>query len=93
MLKFFSRSGLTYVNKNTVEYWINYPEREKSDFVTFWNSLTLPIRWLLWTSKGLAGLPYTDNMRERLCDQAAALGSVAGLYVVVAITAFLVPPG
>ena len=71
--------------------WLSFPNKPQDNVIL--NSITLPFKWLLWTSKGLAGLPPNQNMRERLCNQSTSLGSVAGLYLVIAISAFLVPPG
>ncbi len=70
--------------------WLSFPEHSQHNAIL--NSITLPFKWLLWTSKGLTGLPPNQNMRQRMCNQAASLGSVAGLFLVVAISGFLVPP-
>jgi hypothetical protein len=76
----------------TFDSWVNFPTAEKSDFEVAVNSLTLPLKWLLWTNKGLSGLPKNQCLRERLCNQSTSLGSVAGLYLVIAISGFFMPP-
>lgn len=73
--------------------WIDLPtDYDQSSSIIF-NSITLPFKWLLWTTKALAGLPPHQSLRERLCNQAASLGNVAGLFLVIAISAFFMPPG
>lgn len=85
-LKFIPKMG------HALEDWINLPEDHHNSSGILFNSLTLPLKWVMWTSKSLAGLPPHQNLRERLCNQSASLGSVAGLYLVVAISGFFVPP-
>ena len=77
---------------NTLEDWLSIPQDPGKSSSIFFNSVTLPFKWLLWTSKALAGLPPHQSLRERLCNQSASLGSVAGLFLVIAISAFFVPP-
>ena len=71
--------------------WLDFPVG-KTNGVLF-NSITLPFKWLLWTNKSLAALTPDSNVRERLCNQSLSLGSVAGLYLVISVAAFLTPPG
>ncbi len=77
---------------NTLEEWLSIPQDPANPSSIIFNSVTLPFKWLLWTSKALAGLPPHQSLRERLCNQSASLGSVAGLFLVIAISAFFVPP-
>lgn len=85
-LKFVPKMG------HALEDYINLPEDHHNSSGILFNSLTLPLKWVMWTSKSLAGLPPHQSLRERLCNQSTSLGSVAGLYLVVAISAFFVPP-
>lgn len=71
--------------------WLAFPVGQKGS--VFLNSLTLPFKWLLWTHKSLAALTPDADVRQRLCNQSQSLGSVAGLYLVIAVSAFLMPPG
>jgi hypothetical protein len=58
------------------------------------NNLVLPYRWLLWTSQNLIGLdPKDGSLRERLSNSVNILGTAAGLFLVIAATALLTPPG
>lgn len=77
---------------HTLEDWLSIPQDPGSSSAVFFNSVTLPFKWLLWTSKALAGLPPHQSLRERLCNQSSSLGSVAGLFLVIAISAFFMPP-
>ena len=77
--------------EHNLEDWLNFPTEPTK--YTFLNSATLPFKWLLWTSKGLASLSPNEDMRTRLSNQSSLLGNVAALYLVVAISAFLNPPG
>jgi hypothetical protein len=85
-LKFIPHMG------HTLEAWMDFPTDTADNSGILINSITLPFKWVLWTTKGLAGLPPHQSLRERLCNQSASLGSVAGLYLVIAISAFFIPP-
>lgn len=76
-----------------LEEWIDFPSGHTSSLTILFNSLILPFKWLLWISKGVAGLTLTESLRERLRDQSTSLGSVAALYLVITVSAFLTPPG
>lgn len=77
---------------HSLDEWLDIPEHPGHTSGIIFNSITLPFKWLLWTSKALAALPPHQSLRERLCNQSASLGSVAGLFLVIAISAFFVPP-
>jgi hypothetical protein len=77
---------------NTFDDWIRLPTGTEFSSGILFNSITLPLKWVVWTTKGLAGLPPHQSLRERLCNQSSSLGSVAGLYLVIAISAFFLPP-
>jgi hypothetical protein len=70
---------------------LDFPTHSK--YVLF-NNLILPYRWLLWTSQNLIGLdPKDGSLRERLSNSVNILGTAAGLFLVIAATALLTPPG
>lgn len=85
-MKFIPKLG------HSLDDWIDLPIDHDQKTNIIFNSITLPFKWLLWTSKALAGLPPHQSLRERLCNQSASLGSVAGLFLVIAISAFFIPP-
>lgn len=93
-LKSKSFAGIKFVPKlgHALEDWIDLPVDHDQKTNIIFNSVTLPFKWLLWTSKALAGLPPHQSLRERLCNQSASLGSVAGLFLVIAISAYFIPP-
>jgi hypothetical protein len=78
---------------HAMEDWTTIPDDHHESSGIFFNSVTLPFKWVVWTSKALSGLPPHQSLRERLCNQSASLGSVAGLYLVIAISGFFLPPG
>lgn len=78
---------------HAMEDWTTIPEDHHESSGIIFNSITLPFKWVVWTSKALSGLPPHQSLRERLCNQSASLGSVAGLYLVIAISGFFLPPG
>jgi hypothetical protein len=78
---------------SAMEDWTTIPDDHHESSGIFFNSVTLPFKWVVWTSKALSGLPPHQSLRERLCNQSASLGSVAGLYLVIAISGFFIPPG
>jgi hypothetical protein len=85
-LKFVPKMG------HDLEDYIDLPDDHHNSSGIIFNSLTLPFKWVMWTSKSLAGLPPHQSLRERLCNQSTSLGSVAGLYLVIAISGFFTPP-
>jgi hypothetical protein len=80
------------VSESFLEEWLDFPVDRKVS-VAF-NSIKMWMVWLIWTSKGMAGLdPGDTSIRARVCSQLSVLGTAAGLFLVIAIAGFLVPPG
>jgi hypothetical protein len=80
------------VSESFLEDWLDFPVDRKV-FVLF-NTFKMWMVWLVWTSKGMAGLdPGDTSIRARVCSQLSVLGTAAGLFLVIAIAGFLVPPG
>jgi hypothetical protein len=80
------------VSESFLEEWLNFPVDRK--FPVLLNTFKMWMVWLVWTSRGMAGLdPGDTSIRARVCSQLSVLGSAAGLLLVLAIAGFLVPPG
>ena len=73
--------------------WLDFPVKKNVNVVL--NSLILWQSWLLWTNKAMAGLDAAENhsIRSRVTSQLNVLGTVSGLFLVIAVAGFLVPPG
>jgi len=79
------------VSQGYLEEWLDFPVDNKA-FVPF-SMVKMFGTWLLWNSKSMAGLdPNDTTIRERVTSQVSVLGTAAGLFLVVAIAGFLVPP-
>ena len=80
------------VSENFLENWLDFPVDRA---VSIWfNVVKMYFSWLLWNNKAMAGLdPNDPTIRSRITRHISILGTAAGLFVVVAIAAFLVPPG
>jgi hypothetical protein len=79
------------VSEKFLEEWLNFPTFHGNVWVSY---MKLSSVWLLWTNKAMAGLdPSSSTIRERLCNQISALGTAAGLFLVIAVAGFLAPPG
>jgi hypothetical protein len=80
------------VSQSFLQDWLDYPvDRHVHAFV---NSFVMWIVYLQWTNKGMAGLdPVDSTIRARVCNQLQVLGTVASLFVVIAVASFLAPPG
>lgn len=80
------------VSESFLEGWLDFPV-DQDVFVLF-NSFKMWMVWLVWTNKSMAGLdPSDSSIRARVCSQISVLGTAAGLFLVIAIAGFLVPPG
>eukprot|EP01032_Pedospumella_encystans_P012693 gene12693-14666_t len=79
------------VSENFLENWLDFPVDRA---VSIWfNVVKMYFSWLLWNNKAMAGLdPNDPTIRSRITRHISILGTAAGLFVVVAIAAFLVPP-
>ena len=71
--------------------WLSMPTEPLSLISHAINIGTLPFRWMVHTSKGVVGVDDAE-IRGRIVNQAACLGGVAALYLVIAIQATLMPP-
>ncbi len=79
------------VSENFLENWLDFPVDRK--VYTYLNTGKMFLTWLLWNNKGMAGLdPNDPTIRSRICQHTSILGTAAGLFLVVAIAGFLVPP-
>ncbi len=80
------------VSENFLENWLDFPV-DRAVSIGF-NVVKMYFSWLLWNNKAMAGLdPNDPTIRSRITRHISILGTAAGLFVVVAIAAFLVPPG
>jgi hypothetical protein len=80
------------VSESFLEEWLDFPVDRKVPVL--FNTWKMWMVWLIWTSKGMAGLdPGDTSIRARVCSQLSVLGTAAGLFLVIAIAGFLVPPG
>ena len=80
------------VSESFLENWLDFPV-DRNVWIVF-NCLKMWMVWLLWNSKGMAGLdPKDTTIRARICSQLSVLGTAAGLFLVIAIAGFLVPVG
>jgi len=80
------------VSENFLEEWLDFPVDEKF-FVPF-SMAKMWGTWLLWNTKSMAGLdPCDRSIRSRVTNQVTVLGTAGGLFLVVAIAGYLVPPG
>lgn len=77
------------VSEEFLREWLNFPIN-RSVYV---GVPMLPLRWMIWTNKSMAGLEPTDStIRERVCNSISVLGTAAGLFLVIAVSALLQPP-
>jgi hypothetical protein len=80
------------VSQSFLKGWLNYPVDRRFSVVA--NSYYMWMVWLQWTNKGMAGLdPLDTSIRSRVCNQLSIQGTAAGLFLVIAVAGFLVPPG
>jgi hypothetical protein len=80
------------VSQTFLQDWLDYPVDRHVH--AFFNSFAMWVVYLQWTNKGMAGLdPLDSTIRARVCSQLQILGTVASLFVVIAIASFLDPPG
>jgi hypothetical protein len=80
------------VSQTFLQDWLDYPVDRHVH--SFFNSFVMWIVYLQWTNKGMAGLdPLDSTIRSRVCNQLQVLGTVASLFLVIAVASFLVPPG
>jgi hypothetical protein len=78
------------VSERFLETWLDFPTEHGSVLL---NIMALPAVWLLKTNNAMAGLdPDSSSIRERLSNQAAILGTAAGLFLVIAVAGYLTPP-
>ena len=79
------------VSEDFLESWLDFPVDES--FSVVYNSLKMWLTWLIWTNKSMAGLdPGDTTIRSRVTSQISVIGTAAGLFLVIAIAGFLVPP-
>lgn len=80
------------VSERFLEEWLDFP-RHNNHFVLF-NTVRLMTRWLLWTNKSIASLdPSNPSIRDRLSNTIAQLSTASGLFLVMAVACFTIPPG
>eukprot|EP01032_Pedospumella_encystans_P015700 gene15700-17943_t len=79
------------VSEDFLESWLDFPVDE--NFSIIFNSFKMWMTWLIWTNKSMAGLdPGDTTIRARVTSQISVIGTAAGLFLVIAIAGFLVPP-
>jgi hypothetical protein len=79
------------VSQSFLHDWLDYPVDRHEH--TLFNSFYMWFVYLQWTNKGMAGLdPVDSTIRSRVCNQLQVLGTVASLFLVIAVASFLVPP-
>ena len=54
--------------------------------------MLMPLKWSLWTNKALLASTDGADIRSRLSNQYAVLGSTAGVLVTISAAAYLLPP-
>jgi hypothetical protein len=80
------------VSQSFLKAWLNYPVDRHFSVIA--NSYYMWLVWLQWTNKGMAGLdPLDTSIRARVCNQLSIQGTAAGLFLVIAVAGYLVPPG
>ncbi len=71
--------------------WLDIPSERPSRLIVAFNTVLLPVFWLTWVNKALLVCdPMT--LRNRIASQINTLGSIAALFIVIAVAALLVPP-
>jgi hypothetical protein len=79
------------VSESFLENWLDFPVGKNTSVL--FNSFRMWVIWLIWTNKSMAGLDPSDTtIRSRVASQLSVLGTAAGLFLVIAIAGFLVPP-
>ena len=70
--------------------WIQFP-KELSLIQIIINRLLMPIKWTFWTNRALLACDSQD-IRARLGNQYAVLGSTAGILITISASWFFSPP-
>jgi len=79
------------VSEGFLESWLDFPVDRDNNLIV--NSFVMWATWLIWTNRSMAGLdPGDTSIRSRIVSQISVLGTAAGLFLVIAIAGFLVPP-
>lgn len=71
--------------------WIQFPQDAIPTVFLIINCLLMPFKWTFWTNRAILKAESSD-IRGRLCNQYAVLGSTAGMLVTVSAAAFYSPP-
>eukprot|EP01031_Cornospumella_fuschlensis_P030559 gene30559-36932_t len=78
------------ITEDFLRTWLDFPVKYRNVPL---NLFLVPLRWLVWTNRSMAGLEPTDStIRERLCNSISVLGTAAGLFLVIAVEGLLSPP-
>jgi len=71
------------------DQWIMFPQQLSLCQVVL-NRMLMPLKWSLWTNKALLASTDGADIRSRLSNQYAVLGSTAGVLVTISAAAFLI---